>query len=110
MSDLDHRVGVSEANLVVRHLKLTGITDGNLLAIVAEIDGTFGIDAVSFEEAKNTLHIGYDATHCNLDGIETIIRAHGADISDDFWTKMKEENIRENAKHKPWSCHRVPPG
>ena len=54
MSDLDHRVGVSEANLVVRHLKLTGITDGNLLAIVAEIDGTFGIDAVSFEEAKNT--------------------------------------------------------
>ena len=117
MSDLDHRVGVSEANLVVRHLKLTGITDGNLLAIVAEIDGTFGIDAVSFEEAKNTLHIGYDATHCNLDGIETIIRAHGADMSDDFWTKMKEgyyqfvdENIRENAKHKPWSCHRVPPG
>jgi hypothetical protein len=63
------------------------------------------------------LHIGYDATHCNLDGIETIIRAHGADISDDFWTKIKEgyyqfvdENIRENAKHKPWSCHRVPPG
>ena len=26
MSDLDHRVGVSEANLVVRHLKLVGIT------------------------------------------------------------------------------------
>lgn len=117
MSDLDHRVGVSEANLVVRHLKLVGITEDNIEAIIAGIDGTFGIDAVSFEDAKSTLHIGYDATHCNLDGIETIIRAHGADISDDFWTKMKEgyyqfvdENIRENAKHKPWSCHRVPPG
>ncbi len=121
MSDLDHRVGVTEANLVVRHLKLVGISKGDLETIITEIDGTFGIDAVSFEEAQNTLHIGYDATHCNLDGIETIIRKHGADISDDFWTKMKEgyykfvdenvrENVRENAKHKPWSCHRVPPG
>lgn len=117
MSDLDHRVGVSEANLVVRHLKLVGISESNLETIISEIDGTFGIDAVSFEEAKKTLHIGYDATHCNLDGIETIIRQHGADISDDFWTKLKEgyyqfvdENIRDNAKHKPWSCHRVPPG
>ncbi len=117
MSDLDHRVGVSEANLVVRHLKLVGITDDNIDAIIAGIDGTFGIDAVSFEEAKSTLHIGYDATHCNLDGIEKIIRDNGADVSDDFWTKMKEgyyqfvdENIRENAKHKPWSCHHVPPG
>ena len=92
-------------------------TEDNIEAIIAGIDGTFGIDAVSFEDAKSTLHIGYDATHCNLDGIETIIRDNGADISDDFWTKMKEgyyqfvdENIRENAKHKPWSCHRVPPG
>ena len=90
MSDLDHRVGVSEANLVVRHLKLVGITEDNIEAIIAGIDGTFGIDAVSFEDAKSTLHIGYDATHCNLDGIETIIRDNGADISDDFWTKMKE--------------------
>ena len=51
MSDLDHRVGVTEANLVVRHLKLIGISEGNLETIVTEIDGTFGIDAVSFEEA-----------------------------------------------------------
>ncbi len=77
MSDLDHRVGVSEANLVVRHLKLVGITEDNIEAIIAGIDGTFGIDAVSFEDAKSTLHIGYDATHCNLDGIETIIRDKG---------------------------------
>ena len=61
MSDLDHRVGVSEANLVW-HLKLVGITEDNIEAIIAGIDGTFGIDAVSFEDAKSTLHIGYDAT------------------------------------------------
>ena len=54
MSDLDHRVGVSEANLVVRHLKLVGITEDNIEAIIAGIDGTFGIDAVSFEDAKST--------------------------------------------------------
>ena len=39
MSDLDHRVGVSEANLVVRHLKLVGITEDNIEAIIAGIDG-----------------------------------------------------------------------
>ena len=43
MSDLDHRVGVSEANLVVRHLKLVGITEDNIEAIIAGIDGTFDV-------------------------------------------------------------------
>ena len=38
MSDLDHRVGVSEANLVVRHLKLVGITEDNIEAIMIEIN------------------------------------------------------------------------
>lgn len=117
MSNFDHRVGVNEVNLVVRHLKLVGITTHNLKPIIDEIDNTYGIDAVSFEEEKQTLHVGYDATHCELDGIESVIRKHGADISDDFWTKFKEgyyqfvdENVRDNAKHKPWSCHTVPPG
>ena len=117
MSKLEHRVGVVEENLVIRHLKLSGITEDNIQLITSQIDATFGIDAVSFEQAKQTLHIGYDATHCELDGIENIIKINGADISHDWWTNFKEgyyqfvdENIRDNAKHKPWSCHTQPPG
>lgn len=117
MSDLDHRVGVTEANLVIRHLKLSGVNEDNVASMVQEIDVTFGIDAVSFENHTHTLHVGYDPTHCELDGIEGIIEAHGAGISKDWWTNLKEgyyqfvdENIRDNAKHKPWSCHTRPPG
>ena len=115
MSDLDHRVGVTEENLVLRHLKLCNTDEAKMIAIISEIDATFGIDAVSFEQEKQTLHIGYDATHCELDGIENIVKTNGADISHDWWTNLKEgyyqfvdENIRDNAKHKPWSCHASP--
>ncbi len=117
MSDLDHRVGVKEINLVLRHLKLTNTDDAKISAIISDIDAVFGIDAVSFEHEKQILHIGYDATHCELDGIENIVKINGADISHDWWTNFKEgyyqfvdENIRDNAKHKPWSCHTKPQG
>jgi hypothetical protein len=117
MSDAEHRVGVSETNLVLRHLKLTNVDDAKISAIIRDIDAAFGVDAVSFEHEKKTLHIGYDATHCDLDGIENIVKLNGADISHDWWTYFKEgyyqfvdENIRQNAKHKPWSCHILPPG
>jgi hypothetical protein len=86
MSDLDHRVGVTEANLVLRHLKLSNTNE----AKICDIDATFGIDAVSFEQATQTLHIGYDAKDSELDGIENIVKIKGADISHDWWTNFKE--------------------
>lgn len=49
MSDFDHRVGVSEANLVLRHLKLTYTEDTKISNIIDAINATFGVDAVSFE-------------------------------------------------------------
>ena len=57
MSDLEHRVGVSEANLVLRHLKLTNIDDAKISAIIRDIDAAFGVDAVSFEGDKPAVHI-----------------------------------------------------
>ena len=52
-----------------------------------------------------------------IDGIEEVIRKHGADVHDDWWTHTKEsyykfvdQNVKDNAAHKPWSCHKVPPG
>lgn len=38
MSNKHHRVGVNELNLVIRHLRLTGVTADNLDLIVRDID------------------------------------------------------------------------
>jgi len=117
MTDLDHRVGVQEVNLVVRHLKLEKVTEENKVPMLTEIDQTFGIDNVSFDDKSQTLNLAYDATNCNLDGLEEIIFKHGADIAHDLWTHFKEsyykyvdENVKDNAEHEAWSCHTKPPG
>lgn len=117
MSDLDHRVGVREQNLVVRNLKLSGVTEKNCDDLIKEVDQLFGIDEVSYNIKKGEIHLIYDAASINLEGIEDVIRKHGADVHDDWWTNTKEsyykfvdQNVKDNAEHKPWSCHRVPPG
>lgn len=117
MSETEHRLGVKEVNLVVRHLKLEGVTGENQQAIIEAVDHTYGIDNVSFDEGSGTLNVAYDATHCELDGIEDILHNHGADVAHDWWTQFKEgyyqyvdDNIRENATRSPWSCHTKPQG
>jgi hypothetical protein len=115
MNDLDHRVGVSEANLVVRHLKLEAINDDNKQLIIDEIDQEFGIDSVSFDDDSKTLNVAYDAVRCKLHGIEDIVKKHGADISHNWWTHFKEsyyqfvdQNMKDNAKHKPLNYYHTP--
>ncbi|SFG53002.1 cation transporter [Neptunomonas qingdaonensis] len=117
MNDSQHRLGVCEVNLVVRHLRLDKITVANKDLILAEIDAIYGIDNVSFDDKSAVLNIAYDASRCHLDGIEEIIRQHGADVAHDWWTHVKEgyykyvdQNVKDNAAHEPWSCHKVPPG
>tara|TARA_R110001583_G_scaffold38372_1_gene124037 strand:+ start:11758 stop:12129 length:372 start_codon:yes stop_codon:yes gene_type:complete len=116
VNNLDHRAGVTEVNLVHRKIKLIGLTALNRMEIINEIDAAFGIDFVTIDFKDALLHIAYDATHINLDAIEDIILKHGADVSDGWWAHLKEgyykfvdENIMENAKHKPLSCHQAPP-
>ncbi|WP_445946512.1 cation transporter [Shewanella sp.] len=117
MTDFDHRVGVKEANLVVRNLRLSKVTDANRNALMEDVDHLFGIDEASFNATDSTIYLAYDATNINLDGIEDIIKKHGAAIHDDWWTHTKEEyykfvdqNIKDNAEHVPWSCHKPPQG
>jgi len=116
MSDFDHRVGVKEANLVTRNLRLSNVNDENRSALMEEIDQLFGIDEASFNTKEKAIYLAYDATNINLDGIEDIIKKHGADIHDDWWTHTKEDyykfvdqNVKDNAKRTPWSCHKRPP-
>ncbi len=117
MSNFDHKVGVNEDNLVIRTLKLTGMNESNTHTIITEINETFGVDAVSYDENEAMLHLAYDATNVNLDGIEDILHKHSADVSDNWWNHIKEDyykfvdqNVKDNANHQPWSCHKTPPG
>jgi hypothetical protein len=117
MTDLDHRVGVREINLVVRNLRLSNVTHDNINALIEEIDQLFGLDEVSFNKSKEMIHLAYDAANLNLDGIEEVIKKHGVGIHDDWWTHTKEgyykfcdENVKDNFEHEPWSCHKTPPG
>jgi len=117
VSNLEHRIGVTEATLVVRHLKLSNINKINLPFILDEIDQTFGVDNVSFDQKSSTLIVAYDALNFNLDGIAQITQKHGADIARDWWTHFKEryykftdQNIKDNAEYVPSCCSKPPTG
>ncbi|GAA3977131.1 cation transporter [Allohahella marinimesophila] len=116
MTRKEHRLGVSEENLVGRHLKLESWEEDALKLAMAEIDAMLGIDAISFDRDSDTLHLAYDAARLCLESLETILEKHQLVVSHDWWTQFKEgyyrfvdENIADNAKHAPWSCHQIPP-
>lgn len=117
MRKQDHRLGVSEINLVTRHLKLEPSDERAIRAAVADIDELYGLDSVSFDERKWRLDLAYDASRICLDCVEDILKKHAIEISHDWWTSFKEEhyrftdqNVKDNARHEPWSCHQTPPG
>ncbi|QTP54322.1 cation transporter [Billgrantia sulfidoxydans] len=117
MSNKEHRLGVSEINLVTRHLKLEPNDEVSIRAAVADIDQLYGLDGVSFDEKKWRLDLAYDASRVCLDCVEDILKKHAVEISHDWWTRFKEEhyrfvdqNVKDNANHEPWSCHQSPPG
>ncbi|MEX2131569.1 MAG: cation transporter [Pseudohongiellaceae bacterium] len=109
----EHRLGVCEENLVTRHLKLKPADPQTVAELVAEIDQLFGMDEVSFDEQSHMLEFAYDATRLSIERIEEILSRHGVEINQGWWNRFKEDyyrfnddNIKENANHEPWSCHK----
>jgi len=114
MNNITHRPGVKDTNLVIRNLRLNNVGADNRHALLDEIDHLFGIDDVSYNDEEK-IYLAYDASNLCLDGIEEVLRKHGADIHDDWWTHTKEsyykfvdQNVKDNAEHTPWSCHNSP--
>ncbi|MBZ5877811.1 MULTISPECIES: hypothetical protein [Chromohalobacter] len=112
MSHHDHRPGVSQASLVTRSLKLTPGASGHIAAAVTEIDALRGLDRVSYDPEHRKLHLAYDAKRLCIDDIEVVLARHGVDIGAGRWNRIKEDyyrfidqNVKDNAKQKPWSCH-----
>ncbi|WP_076411619.1 hypothetical protein [Shewanella sp. UCD-KL12] len=115
MGDLAYRAGVKEENLVVRYLKLEGVTQDNKATIIARIDHVIGIESVSYDEASATLKMAYDATHCDLELFQQLIQEQGADLSHGMWTRVKEgyykfvdQNVKDNAEHDPHVNNALP--
>lgn len=116
MSDNEHRPGVREINLVLRHLQLEIADPAQIAPALAEIDQLFGLDAVSFDAETQVLNLAYDATHLNLDSVEELLSRHNIYVGHGWWTHFKQgyykyvdQNIKDNASHEPWSCHTKPP-
>ena len=108
----DHRLGVSEVNLVVRHLKLTDPETEKIEGAVNEIDHLFGLDGVSFDAKSEVLNLAYDGARISLEDIESILTKYQIEVSHDWWTQLKEsfykyvdDNVRDNAQRQIWSCH-----
>lgn len=117
MKEQEHRPGVSEVNLVVRHLKLMTADRAAMTAAIAELDQSYGMDTASFDDASGVLSVAYDASHLGIDCVEKILAEHGIEVSHDWWTRFKEghyrfvdQNVKDNASHVPWSCHKPPKG
>ncbi|QEW05094.1 MULTISPECIES: cation transporter [Nitrincola] len=115
MSHNEHRLGVSEVNLVTRHLGLLKPIDSTKLnAAIVEIDQLYGLDNVAFDEESGRLDFSYDASRLCIDCVEEILTKYGIQPRHGLWAHFKEEyyrfvdqNIKNNARHEPWSCHRT---
>lgn len=113
MTKKEHRLGVSEVNLVARHLKIENTSHEKIQATIEEIDALYGMDSVSFDDKSRVLNLAYDASRLCIDDVEKIMDKHGLEVSHDWWTHFKEgyyrfvdENVKDNAKRDPWSCHK----
>lgn len=117
MSTNKHRPGVNEVNCVERSITIMGLDTDKAAQLIAEMDSLQGMDQVSIDEKCSELTVVYDATHCNINLIEDVINACGLRIADNWWSRMKgsyyqfvDQNVKDNAAHEPWSCHKPPPG
>lgn len=113
MTKKEHRLGVSDVNLVKRHLKIEAAPAESIRAAIAEIDELYGMDEISFDEMHRKLNLAYDASRLSIEDVEKVMAAHGLEMSHDWWTRRKEssyrfvdQNVKDNAKHEPWSCHK----
>lgn len=107
------RSGVRQAHLV--HRKLTVSGEQAAARDCAEVlDAMPGINSVSL--SGNRLTLSYDATVANLDALESAIQNHGLAVKRRGLAGLRfgyyrfvDQNIRDNATHEPWCCHRLPP-
>lgn len=108
----EHRLGVSENTLVTRNLKIQRHERERIDDAIADIDQLYGMDKVVYDEKHRHICLAYDALRLCIDDVKKILIRHGIEVSADRWNRFKEEyyrfvdqNVKDNAKKEPWSCH-----
>jgi hypothetical protein len=114
--DEEYRLGVDGENLVKRRLKLAGVNDYMLASAIDEIDQIYGVNEIYFNEESHYLFLAYDACRTSLQCIENVLAKYKIPLDKGLFSRFKEEyyqfvdeNIKENAKREPFSCHKVSP-
>ncbi|GAA3911480.1 hypothetical protein GCM10022228_23610 [Halomonas cibimaris] len=107
-----HRLGVNEATLVTRKLRLTPGRFPDVQKAIADIDRLYGLDGVSFNRRRQTLRLAYDASRIGIERVEEILAKHDMHVSRGWWNRTRanhyrfvDQNIKDNAATEPWSCH-----
>lgn len=116
-----HKPGIHENFLLTRHLKLVGLDNSGIDTLIEQLHALPQVDEASIRiKGKGAvLTIGYDASTQPqpLDAIQQVLASMDVAIAADGWTRFKlryyattDENVYENARHKPSCCSKVPPG
>ncbi len=107
-----HKLGVDSNYLVKRRLILAGVFPQNGQAITESIEALIGVDTVMLDLPTGVLDVHYDASKRQFDDIVEIVEHGGSMLSTSRWQRFKrgwyryfDQNIKENASQKPWSCH-----
>ena len=116
--DMDTRkVGINEAFLVKRRLKLTGLAQQGVELAKLEVESIRGVDVVDLSAKGGRLSVSDDASVTSISAILDILQSHDIKPASDWWNRLKlswdkqiDENVRDNAKHVPHCCSKPPPG
>ena len=117
MSDLKHKPGVKAQYLVTRHIKLEQLDIDCLNQAIDELENLYGVYSISFDYNSKQLKVDYDATHCQFYTVRNVIEQHQLNLAQNWWSRVKagyysfvDRNIKDNAKHEPICCNKIPPG
>lgn len=104
--------GVRQPYLVRRRLKLKG--EGDCQALVAVLAEELGVQEARCEGER--LWLAYDAVNFQLERLAELLIPWDLALADKGWAGLRlgyyrflDQNIRDNATHEPWCCHRLPP-
>ena len=115
MSGTRLRPGVDPNNLLVRRLRVVGLSEEKERSVAAELLGETGMDSVCWPDPGHLLEVAYDGAKRQLADVEATLARHGARLATDWrmrlkcsWYRFTEENVRANAQHVPHCCNKPP--
>ena len=110
-----HKAASQEPFLLRRKLTVEGLGESLWEDFIHELNHHPCVDFAE-RQRGNRLMVTYDGTHWSIDELVDLIASYGGRLASGWWTRRKlawyrftDENVRANAKHKPFCCSKIPP-